>query len=343
MDKTMAAIKGSAFIRPMSQFDHLDLDGRSLRLLVAVAEAGSVTRAAERLGLTQSAVSHGLDKLRVITGDALFVRSGRGIVATAQAEVLVQRARALLEELRAFSHAAGFDPARLAGEWTIAANDLQRDLLLPALLRRLRAQAPGLTLRIVPSGAPRAALLRDGGCVLVVTPRPPDGADIVQRRLFTDRYVVFHDAKVRAAPATRRDWLAAEHVGVRHEDGRALDIDDHFAARGLQRRAGATVPAFGGVAALLRGGAWIATLPSLLGRTALQGLAQAPLPLAAPTMPMFMAWHRRQHEDPAHRWLRAAVGAVAATIPSVSARPEPDGPAAPDAPDEAVAAAPPRR
>lgn len=65
--------------------DPLDLDGHALQLLLAVHEEGSVTRAAQRLGLTQSAVSHALDKLRALTGDALFVRSGRGIVATAQA------------------------------------------------------------------------------------------------------------------------------------------------------------------------------------------------------------------------------------------------------------------
>ena len=73
----------------MSDFDHFDLDGHSLRLLVAVVEEGAVTRAAWRLGVTQSAVSHGLDKLRAIVGDPLFVRSGRGIVPTARALALV--------------------------------------------------------------------------------------------------------------------------------------------------------------------------------------------------------------------------------------------------------------
>jgi len=296
----------------MSHFDHLDLDGRALTLLLAVAETGSVTRAAERLGTTQSAVSHGLDKLRAITGDALFVRSGRGIVATAQAGVLVQRARLLLEELRAFSQVAGFHPARLAGPLTVAANDLQRDLLLPPLLRRLRAQAPALTLRVIPAGAPQPALLRDGVCELLVTPRPPEGGDIVHKRLFEDRYVVFFDPAQRAAPSGRADWLAAEHVTVRYEDGRGLDIDAVFAARGLQRFIVATVPGFAGIAALLRGGPWLATLPSRLGSGVLRGLAQAPVPVATPPMPMYLVWHRRHHEDPAHRWLRGELEAVAA-------------------------------
>ena len=122
----------------MNKIDWLSLDARLLQLLVTVQEAGSVTGAAQRLGLTQSAVSHGLDRLRAIVGDPLFVKSGRGIVATAQAGLLAQRARHLLDELEAFSVAAGFEPARLNTCFTIAANDLQRDLLLPPLLPLLR-------------------------------------------------------------------------------------------------------------------------------------------------------------------------------------------------------------
>ena len=72
-------------IKYMNDFDWSDLDARLLQLLVAVVEAGSITGAAQALGVTQSAVSHQLDKLRAITGDALFVKSGRGIVATARA------------------------------------------------------------------------------------------------------------------------------------------------------------------------------------------------------------------------------------------------------------------
>ena len=304
----------------MSQFDHLDLDGHALRLLLTVAEEGSVTRAAARLDCTQSAVSHALDKLRAITGDPLFVRSGRGIVATAQAAVLARRARVLLDDLKAFSQSAGFEPARLSGPFTVAANDLQRDLLLPPLLRRVRAQAPGLTLRVIPSGAPRAPLLRDGGCDLLITPRPPEASDIVHRRLFEDRYRVFFDAAHRAAPTDRDDWLAAEHVTVRYEDSRSLDIDDVLAERGLLRRFVATVPGMAGVAALLQGGPWLATLPSRVADGALRGLASAPVPVPTPRMPMYAAWHRRLHEDPAHRWVRAELDSVVAALLAGPAR-----------------------
>lgn len=78
----------------MSKFDWSDLDAHLLQLLVAVVECASITGAAQRLGVTQSAVSHLLDKLRAITGDPLFVKSGRGIVATARAEELAACSRA---------------------------------------------------------------------------------------------------------------------------------------------------------------------------------------------------------------------------------------------------------
>ncbi len=310
-----SAIKRADFIPPMSEIDHLDLDGHALKLLVAVAETGSITRAAQRLDLTQSAVSHALERLRAIAGDPLFVRSGRGIVATAHAGVLVQRARVLLDGLRDFSQAAGFEPARWGGRLSVAANDLQRDLLLPELLRRLRLEAPGLSLRVQPSGAPQAALLRDEGCDLLITPRPPEGADILHKRLFDDHFVVFFDPDHRQAPANLQDWLDAEHVSVRYEDGRGLDVDEWLLTRGLVRHIVATVPGFAGCAALVRGGPWLATLPSRVASHALRGLAHAPVPTETPTLPMYAVWHRRHHLDPAHRWVREVLDSVVAALP----------------------------
>ena len=90
----------------MSNFDHLELDGHALRLFLAVLEEGSVTAAAERLGVTQSAVSHNLTKLRRIMRDPLFTKSGRGIVATAHAQNLAEQARFLLDQMQAFASGA---------------------------------------------------------------------------------------------------------------------------------------------------------------------------------------------------------------------------------------------
>jgi DNA-binding transcriptional LysR family regulator len=298
----------------MSEVDHLALDGHLLALLLTVHEQGSVTRAAERLGITQSAVSHGLTRLRRIVGDPLFVKSGRGIAPTPLADALVPRARALLDELRAFGRSGGFDPAQLVQTITVAANDLQRDLLLPALLRRLRREAPGLTLRVIPSGAPEPALLRERGCDLVITPRPPQGSDIVQKRLFEDRYAIFLDPAHARVPATRADWLAAEHVTVVYEGGRLLDFDQWLLAEGVQRRVVASVPGMAALASMVRGGPWIATAPSLLTRGALRDLTMVPLPFEAPPLRMYLVWHARDQNDPVQRWVRQGLEAAWAQV-----------------------------
>jgi DNA-binding transcriptional LysR family regulator len=296
----------------MSKFDHSDLNGHLLQLLVAVIEAGSITGAAQRLGVTQSAVSHLLDKLRAITGDPLFVKRGRGIVATARAEELAAQARGLLRQMQHFADAGEFDPAHWQTTLTIAANDFQRDLLLPALATRLRQSAPGVALRIIPSGIPRLEMLRDDDCQLVISPRPPEGSDIVQKRLFEDQYRVFYDSAVRAAPLNEAEYLAAEHATVVYEPKRSLDLDQHLAAKGVQRRFAVMVPTFSALPAFVRGTPLLATVPALLARHTLLGLASCPPPVTCPSMPMYMIWHTRYQQDAAHRWLRAQLEAVVA-------------------------------
>jgi DNA-binding transcriptional LysR family regulator len=294
----------------MSNFDWLDLDARLLRLLVTVVDTGSITAAAQRLGVTQSAVSHLLDKLRVITGDVLFAKSGRGIVATARAEALADRARALLGDLERFAHSENFDPAQWQTTFTIAANDFQRDALLPALMQRLRATAPGLRLRVIPSDVPTPDMLRQQHCQLVISPRPPEGADIFQKRLFSDHYRVFYDPAVRAAPHTTEDYLASDHITVVYAPNRPLDLDRHLAKQGVVRRFAVQVPGFSGLPSFIQGTHLLATVPGLLHKHLMRDLANAPVPVPCPEMPMYMIWHQRHQQDPAHLWLRQQLEAV---------------------------------
>lgn len=301
-------------IKHMSKFDHLDLDGRLLQLLLAVVETGSVTAAAVRLGVTQSAVSHLLDKLRAITGDPLFVKSGRGIVATARAEKLALQARELLSALHGFAQSDHFDPAQWKAHITIAANDLQRDLLLPTLMASLRQRAPGLTLRVIPSDVPSLEMLRQEHCQLVISPRPPDGTDIVQKRLFEDQYRVFFDARMRQAPTTRAQYLAARHVTVVYQPRRALDLDQWMLSKGIARQFEVTVPGYAGVAPFVSGTTLLATAPGLLGRHMLRDLASTKVPVACPKMPMYMVWHMRHQHSAAHMWLRQQLFAVSQAV-----------------------------
>ncbi|MBI0433273.1 LysR family transcriptional regulator [Roseomonas sp. KE0001] len=302
----------------MSRIDAFSLDGHALRLFLAVLEEGSVT-AAGRLGLSQSAASHGLIRLRGLLGDPLFVKSGRGIVATPYARGLAGPAQALLDGLQGLVRMDVFTPASARIGFTIAANGFQRDLLLPGFFARVEAQVARLSLRVVPSGAPSAALLREQGCDLIITPFPPAGTDILQKRLLTDRYACFYDAAARRPPETAEAYLAARHITVLHPEGEALDFDRRLEAEGLQRDIAIRVPGFDGVAAFLRGSAMLATLPGLLRHGALRGLAHAPVPLPPArgrlgALPLYMAWHRRDQQDARHAWLRGELQATAAAL-----------------------------
>ncbi len=294
----------------MNKIDYLDLDGRTLKLFLAVLEEGSVTVAAKRLGLTQSAVSHTLDKLRALMHDPLFVKSGRGIVATAHAQALAEKARTLLDDMKAIAAGSQFDPKKAALTFTVAANDFQRDLLLPRFLERVKTQAPGIQLRVIPSGLPSAQLLREEQCDLLLTPVPPSSADIIQKRLFEDRFVCFYDAKSRSAPQTEKDYLSASHITVVFENLDRLEFDKELAALDIDRNVVVSVANFSGVPPFLRGTPLLATVPSLLRIEIMREFASVPVPASISermhhaVLPMFMVWHARNRFDPAHEWLR---------------------------------------
>lgn len=302
----------------MKNIDHLALDGRSLQLFLAVLETESVTEAAGRLGITQSAVSHTLDRLRLIFADPLFVKSGRGIVATARAEALEPTVRDLLARMKAMVSAGQFEPEHITRRFVIAANDFQRDLLLPALFRRLRATAPNLKLQIVPSGLAPVELLRKDKCDLLITPSPPDGSDILQQRLLTDEIVCFYDPHQQPAPADAVRYAAAEHIGVDFggtEKGRLGII---VGPRDPDLRVAVVVPNFAGIPPFMRGSQLVARLPSLMRLGLMQGFAWTALPEPLPPLPLYMVWHLRDRDSAVNRWIRDALLGVASNLASTS-------------------------
>lgn len=297
----------------MNKFDHLSLDGHLLQLLVTVTRLQSVSRAAEQLNLTQSAVSHQIERLRRLLGHPLFVKSGRGIVPTAHVQSLAVQAQALLDQMQRFSQPATFDPPTLQRTFTIAANDLQRDLLLPGLLHRLRTQAPHIRLKILPSDVPSADILRGQSVDLVISPRLPESSEVKHRRLFSDEYRVFYDPSIRRAPRSLKQYLQAEHVAVVHTSQQRLELDEQLSLQGMDRTFAVTLSSFGGVPGFIQGSDRLATLPGRLRQGLLRGLADAAAPFPTPSMPMYAAWHVRHQDDPAHMWLRNTLFEMGAT------------------------------
>ena len=296
----------------MKNMHLLELDGRALALLIAVYEAGSVTKAAPRLGLSPSAVSHALDRLRHSLGDALFVREGRGITPTAHMTEIVDQVRELLAGLERLGRKAAFDPAAVKGEFVIAANDYQRDLLLPETFRILRREMPGLDLSVIFSGFENVDLLRSRRCDLMLTPNPPDGTEFMQRPILKDSFACFFDPATTKAPADIDDYMRRPHAKVIFSDDEDSPLDRALLPTHGRRRISLKVASFAAIASMLPGTDIMATLPSRLQQNMLQHLACAPCP--APTLPLslHLVWHRRDQDRSMNRYIRTLITKLAA-------------------------------
>lgn len=298
----------------MNPIDRFNLDIRALSVFLAVLDEGSVSAAAVKLGVSQSAVSHTLDRLRQALGDPLFVKAGRGITPTSYAVQTGPHLRQILTELRGLALGPPFSPAQTEMTLTIAANDYQRELLLPGLAAVLREEAPGIRLHVVPSGIPTPDRLRRDLCDLIISPHPPPASDIIQQRLLDDRMVVFYDPTCREAPNDLTSYLASRHISIVFATGERLGLDDNLAAQGIQRDAAVTVSNFAGMPAFLRGSPWLASAPSRLQRGMMREFAQAPLPFPHRPFTLYLLWHQRYQQDPAHRWIRNQLLQLASQI-----------------------------
>ncbi len=287
----------------MSKLDYLDLSARSLKLLLVVFEEGSVTRAADRLNISQSAVSHMLDKLRIITDDPLFVRAGRSIVATDRAEQLVRQIRPLLLSLQQLTVIPEFDPSKLGGTFSIGAAAMQRDLLLPPIVRQIRKQAPKLDLKIINSGIYGAQLLRKGHCDLLISPAPPQGEEFIKKKLFDDDWVCFFDPST-PSPRTLQQYISRDHVKVVFSNDERSVIDVALAKLGKERRVALRVESFSALPSMMQGTDLIIALPKIIERSLMKGFSSCPLPLHIPALGFYLAWHLSKDLSPPHQWVR---------------------------------------
>ncbi|MEM6640541.1 MAG: LysR family transcriptional regulator [Pseudomonadota bacterium] len=294
----------------MNKNNYLRLDGQSLTVFLAVLEERSVSRAADRLALTQSAVSHTLARLRQVLDDPLFVRSGRSISPTAHAKALRTPVRHVLDELKQMGQKQTFLPAGSEHAFTIAANDFQRDLIFPRARQLMLDAGADIRFRFISSGVPDASLLREARCDLVVTPFPPEGPDIYQVLLFKDRLVCFFDGAVRSAPTSKAAYRDCEHIEVRFEENRSTGVALSGHEISMSRPPSVSVPNFGALRPFMLGTRLISTEARLMSLGPLAGMDFAPLPFRTSPLPMYLAWHQRDHADPAHIWLRKKIRAA---------------------------------
>lgn len=291
----------------MSDFDDSSINVNTLKTFIAVLEEGSVTGAAGRLGVSQSAVSHTLDKLRSTFDDSLFVRDGRGITPTAKAHELREPIEDILNRLQGLRQDHDFDPLRDKMEFTIATNDFPLGLIFPRLTKELHKDGIDVRFNFIPAGIPSANLNRTSNCQLLITPAPPNRPDIRHLKLIESKMVCFFDPAVRKAPGTLKEYLACRYVDVRFS---TTESSQQVLPASLTAKLGeptVAVPNFNAVTPFIQGTDLITTQLSVMEHGSLKGLAWSPLPVRTKSRPLFLLWHERYDNYPAHRWMRQRI------------------------------------
>ena len=288
-----------------------------LNLLVALdallADA-SVAGAARKLGLSASAMSRTLTRLREATGDPLLVRAGRRMVLTPCAEALRERTRAAVHEARALLRPSGLEPdiGRLQRTFTIRANGGFVEGFGAALIAAISAEAPHVRLRFAPKVDKSSAYLRDGSADLEIGVVGNMGPEVRVQALFRDRYVgvVRRGHPLASGPLTAERYAAASHV-VASRRGQPLGpVDAALAALGLERQVVAVVPGFPSALGIARASDLVALLPASYLAAQPDGCWVFDLPVTVEGLTISQMWHPRSEADPAHRWLRQLVLSV---------------------------------
>lgn len=298
----------------MNKIDRLDFDGNALRTFLMILEEGSITKAAGRLGVTQSAVSHTLDKLRRIFDDPLFVRDGRGIAPSARAKSLKEPVANILESFESLVHPEGFDPLRHPMGFTIATNDFPLGLIFPTLLRGFYAEGVDAKINFIPAGIPSSNLTRTSNCHMVITPAPPAKKGIRHTPLIESNMVCFYDPDVREPPETLQEYIDCRYVDVRFSATESSQQVLPSSLTAALNEPTVAVPNFNAVSAFIRGTDLITTQLSVMEHGSLKGLAWSPLPVETEALHLHLVWHERYDEDPAHQWFRERIVATAKSI-----------------------------
>ncbi|MXO60986.1 LysR family transcriptional regulator [Altererythrobacter salegens] len=296
------------------------LDNFDLNLLVAfnvLLEERSVTRSAERLHVTQSAMSASLKRLREAFQDDLLVQSGRTMVPTPNAMLLAPKVSEAIVTLRSLiSAGTGFDPATSQRRFRIAASDYITTVLLVPLMRLLETEAPGIGFEISLPTEDTPDRLAKGEFDLVLTPLefldPVHPADL----LFEERHVVVgcKDNPLLASPMSPAQFAEAPHVAVTI-DGRDTFIEGALDHQGLTRRIEIRAPSFVLVPQFLHGTARIALMHERLARLMAPSLSLAIAEPPFTIMPMreMVQYHATRSQDAGLTWMRGKLGDLART------------------------------
>ncbi|MCA9619271.1 MAG: LysR family transcriptional regulator [Myxococcales bacterium] len=290
----------------------------NLNLLVvlgALLETRSIRAAASQVALSPSATSHALGRLRELLGDELLVRAGNRMVPTPRAERLRPQVARLLEEAATvLSEERPFDPATLVRDFRIGADDYAELLVYRSLSDAIAAEAPGIALHARTHRADGVEQLRAGEVDIGIGVLRDPPADVHEEVLFEEEFVCLlrkgHPALARRLTLER--YAALGHVLVSPRGTPRGVVDIVLERQGLKRRVARSVGSFWVAPRLVAESDFVLTTARRVAELLAEplNLAIRTPPLELPRFAMKMLWHRRNEDDPAHRWLRDRIRAA---------------------------------
>lgn len=306
---------------PRDRIQELDLT--LLKTLETLMRHGSVTRAAQELDVTQSAVSHSLRKLRAVFSDPLFVKGKSGVVPTDRAIALAEPVRRILGIVRdSLLDDVAFDPASSIRNVTLCMSDMGEVSLLPLLIKRLRAAAPLCSLRTIGPNLDDIGNALETGEVDVVFSGPQKfPRSILQQRIYTHTFsVIANMGSSVKGPLTLAAYAAMDHVAV--DPAPASRSHGTLAWANLAISPNVVLTTQHMTAApwiVAQGANLVATVPTQLARTyeALGIIRIVPTEFAFPELPVYQYWHRRFYEDGFGVWFRSFVRDTVARHPDL--------------------------
>ncbi len=297
-----------------------NIDLNLLAAFDALYDARNVSRAAERLALTQPTVSGMLTRLRDLFGDPLFVRTQHGVLPTPRADDLSEPIKALLSDAEALVAPAEFNPASAEMTISISANDYMQHSIIGPLIRSLRKAAPHIKLAVLPAYvAGLTDKLARGAIDLALTTPEFAGPDLPRGLLYTESYVC---AARKGHPLNGKklsldDFCGFDHVIVSPTGGSFVGpADQALAELGASRRVSVSIPSFYVLLETIRTDNFLALVPERLLRGRTSGLKLFEPPITIPDFDVIACWHHRVGKDPAQRWLRGLVASAAAGLPA---------------------------
>lgn len=300
----------------LTQLRQADLN--LLVVFAVFAEERNVSRAAERLLLSQPAVSRALQRLRDMFHDNLFVRTAEGYELTPQGQRLLQELEVMLPKIDRLLSGSSFDPTAEQAAFRLAVTDNAAAVLIPVLCREVLPTVRKVKFDFVPWHRGSYEEVTHGSVDLVFgssTVEPPSA--LQSQTIYEEQFVCVADAKRRLPKSlTLEQYLKLEHISITILGGIQVSPDKPLAAMGYKRRVAIHVPYFEAAIRSVQGTTLVATIPSKF----LAGIARNPaIKIVKPPPEIVgfryvMIWHPRVNTDAAHTWLRATMRQIGETV-----------------------------